>query len=69
MRPVSVALLIADLETQAYILVRAQANAIKVERNAALWIRGNSKELYSVFLNLVSNAIRYSPAGGDIILR
>nr|MBA2491619.1 PAS domain-containing sensor histidine kinase [Gammaproteobacteria bacterium] len=26
-------------------------------------------ELYSAFLNLVSNAIRYSPAGGDIVLR
>ncbi len=69
MRLVSVALLITDLETQAYILVRTRANAIKVECNAALWIRGNSKEWYSVFLNLVSNAIRYSPAGGDIILR
>jgi two-component system, OmpR family, phosphate regulon sensor histidine kinase PhoR len=68
-RPLSVASLIADIGTKAQILARAQGNAIKVECNTALWIRANAKELYKVFLNLVSNAIRYSPAGGDIILR
>jgi two-component system phosphate regulon sensor histidine kinase PhoR len=29
-------------------------------------LRGNRKELHSAFGNLVSNAIRYTPAGGDI---
>ena len=29
-------------------------------------LRGNRKELHSAFSNLVSNAIRYTPAGGDI---
>jgi two-component system phosphate regulon sensor histidine kinase PhoR len=29
-------------------------------------LRGNRKELHSAFGNLVSNAIRYTPAGGEI---
>ena len=29
-------------------------------------MRGNRKELHSAFGNLVSNAIRYTPSGGDI---
>lgn len=29
-------------------------------------LRGNRKELHSAFSNLVSNAIRYTPAGGEI---
>ena len=31
-----------------------------------LWITGSREELRSAFSNLVSNAIRYTPAGGDI---
>ncbi|SBT08665.1 Multi-sensor signal transduction histidine kinase [Candidatus Accumulibacter aalborgensis] len=31
-------------------------------------LRGNRKELHSAFGNLVSNAIRYTPAGGDIVI-
>jgi two-component system, OmpR family, phosphate regulon sensor histidine kinase PhoR len=68
-RAVSVASLVADIETEARVLARAQGNAIRTECDAALWLKGNAKELYSAFLNLVSNAIRYSPGGGDIILR
>jgi two-component system phosphate regulon sensor histidine kinase PhoR len=51
------------------VLSRAQGNVIRAECDASLWLKGNAGELYSAFLNLVSNAIRYSPAGGDIILR
>ncbi|MEF8732193.1 MAG: phosphate regulon sensor histidine kinase PhoR [Candidatus Accumulibacter meliphilus] len=31
-------------------------------------LRGNRKELHSAFGNLVSNAIRYMPAGGEIVI-
>jgi two-component system phosphate regulon sensor histidine kinase PhoR len=68
-RAVSVALLIADIENEARVLARAHGNAIVSESDASLWLKGNAKELYSAFLNLVSNAIRYSPGGGDIMLR
>jgi two-component system phosphate regulon sensor histidine kinase PhoR len=40
---------------------------IQVESNARLI--GNSQELYSALANLVSNAVRYTPAGGRIGLR
>ena len=33
------------------------------------WLRGSAKELHSAFANLVSNAVRYSDAGGSIRLR
>lgn len=68
-RAVSVASLIVDIETEAHVLARTQRNRIVSQSDASLWLKGNAKELYSAFLNLVSNAIRYSPAGGDIMLR
>ncbi len=66
---VSVAPLITDIENEARVLARAQGNPIYVEADSSLWLRGSAKELYSAFLNLVSNAIHYSPEGGDICLR
>ena len=32
-------------------------------------LRGSTRELHSAFSNLVSNAVRYTPAGGDIAIR
>jgi two-component system phosphate regulon sensor histidine kinase PhoR len=32
-------------------------------------VLGNPKELHSAFANLVSNAVRYTPAGGEISIR
>ena len=37
--------------------------AARIDR---LWMTGSREELRSAFSNLVSNAIRYTPAGGDI---
>jgi two-component system phosphate regulon sensor histidine kinase PhoR len=68
-RPVPVASLLADIETEARVLARVHGNAIRIECDASLCLKGNAKELYSACLNLVSNAIRYSPAGGDIKVR
>jgi two-component system phosphate regulon sensor histidine kinase PhoR len=34
-----------------------------------LWLKGSAEPLKSVFMNLVSNAIRYTPAGGVIKVR
>ncbi len=42
---------------------------ISVEADNTLWYRGNQAQLFSVFSNLVFNAVRYTPAGGDIKLR
>ncbi|TSA51099.1 MAG: phosphate regulon sensor histidine kinase PhoR [Nitrosomonadales bacterium] len=41
---------------------------ISLEADQTLWLRGSQQELHSAFGNLVSNAIRYTPDGGDITL-
>jgi two-component system, OmpR family, phosphate regulon sensor histidine kinase PhoR len=42
---------------------------ISVEDSAGVDLFGSNKELHSAFSNLVSNAIRYTPAGGHITIR
>ena len=44
-------------------------HTITVEDDAGLDLRGSVKELHSAFSNLVSNAVRYTPAGGRIAIR
>jgi two-component system phosphate regulon sensor histidine kinase PhoR len=40
-----------------------------VEDSAGVDLWGSNKELHSAFSNLVSNAVRYTPAGGTIRIR
>jgi two-component system phosphate regulon sensor histidine kinase PhoR len=42
---------------------------ITLEADPSLRLRGSEFELHSAFSNLVGNAIRYSPDGGDILVR
>jgi two-component system phosphate regulon sensor histidine kinase PhoR len=42
---------------------------ISVHDEAGVDLSGSNKELHSAFSNLVSNAVRYTPAGGNINLR
>jgi len=42
---------------------------VVVEDLAPVDLRGSTKELHSAFSNLVSNAVRYTPAGGTITVR
>lgn len=56
--------------------VRAEAQAqtsdalhrIELEGDAELRVRGRPEELHSALLNLVSNALRYSPDGGAVTI-
>ena len=41
-------------------------HAVEVEDRAGVDLWGSQKELHSAFSNLVSNAVRYTPAGGSI---
>lgn len=41
---------------------------IRVQERAAIDLRGSAKELHSAFSNLVSNAVRYTPSGGNITI-
>ncbi|MFC5569559.1 phosphate regulon sensor histidine kinase PhoR [Lysobacter yangpyeongensis] len=42
---------------------------IRVEDSAGVDLFGSHKELHSAFSNLVANAIRYTPAGGQVTVR
>lgn len=44
-------------------------HAIRTEAATRFDLLGSAKELHSAFSNLVSNAVRYTPAGGSISLR
>ena len=44
-------------------------HTITIEDSAGVDLWGSTKELHSAFSNLVGNAIRYTPAGGDIRIR
>lgn len=44
-------------------------HTIAIEDTAGVDLWGSTKELHSAFSNLVSNAIRYTPAGGSIHIR
>ena len=44
-------------------------HTIIIEDTTSLDLIGSTKELHSAFSNLISNAVRYTPAGGTITLR
>lgn len=44
-------------------------HVISVEIDGSISLRGNQPQLYSVFTNLVFNAVHYTPAGGTIVIR
>ena len=44
-------------------------HAVRLALDSSARLIGNSQELYSALANLVSNAVRYTPAGGRIDLR
>jgi two-component system phosphate regulon sensor histidine kinase PhoR len=44
-------------------------HTIRLEVDSQAWLSGSLQELQSAFSNLVSNAVRYTPDGGEITLR
>jgi len=60
--------LVMMLKKEAMVLSNGQ-HTIKVEVEDIPWLQGDENELRSAFTNLVSNAIRYTPPGGQIIIR
>jgi two-component system phosphate regulon sensor histidine kinase PhoR len=64
---VNVPELVRALAAEAESLSRGH-HRIHLELASAAWIRGNLQEVRSALGNLVSNAVRYTPDGGDIAL-
>jgi two-component system OmpR family sensor kinase/two-component system sensor histidine kinase BaeS len=71
-RPVHVAELLADVQTSFSGQAEAAGVALKLEINADpkdLVVRGDAGRLDQVLSNLVTNALRFTPAGGSITLQ
>ncbi|SDT08009.1 phosphate regulon sensor histidine kinase PhoR [Pseudomonas oryzae] len=67
-KPVSVDLLLASIRADAQALSGGR-HAISLEADARVRLKGSEAELRSAFSNLVFNAVKYSPEGGEIRLR
>lgn len=67
--PVDVPALIRSICNEARELGGEDNYSFSVDVDDELMLLGNFNELYSAFSNIVFNAIRYTPGGGDIKLR
>lgn len=65
---VHIPVLMRELAREGESLSRGR-HGIKLEIDSEAWLMGNLQELQSAFSNLVSNAVRYTPDGGQITLR
>jgi two-component system phosphate regulon sensor histidine kinase PhoR len=65
--PVSMASMLATLQREAEALSQGR-HAVTIEDTAEVDLLGSTRELHSAFSNLVSNAVRYTPAGGSVRL-
>ena len=68
-QPLNMPALLADITDEALALSGEQNHQIEVSADPDLWILGCEKDLRSAFANLAFNAVRYTPAGGQIALR
>lgn len=59
--------LMRELAREAESLSRGR-HAIRLEIESQAWLAGSLQELQSAFSNLVSNAVRYTPDGGQVTL-
>lgn len=66
---VDVAAMLPSLKETAELLSGEKHHRITLEANASLRLTGNEEELRSAFSNLINNAVRYTPASGEIRLR
>jgi len=66
--PVNVPSVVERLLGEARGLSHGQ-HQITAEVDGQAWLLGSEHEIYSAFTNLVSNAVRYTPPGGQIRLR
>ncbi len=65
---VDVPAMLAALKEMGELVSGERRHHISLHADAGLRLTGNEEELRSAFSNLINNAVRYTPAGGDIRL-
>ena len=65
--PVNVPDLAQALKSEAESLSRGR-HRISLQLDSSAWLKGSQQEIRSALGNLVSNAVRYTPEGGEIML-
>lgn len=66
---VDMEILLAELYKEALVLSDGRHHISLDNRAPGVNLRGSSRDLHSAFSNLISNAIRYTPADGRIVIR
>ncbi len=66
-KSINIAEIVTSIYEEAQLLSTEHNFTLEVDKN--LTLNGHAKELRSAFSNLVFNAIRYTPAGGEIKIR
>ncbi len=65
---VDIPVLLQSLHQEGQVL-SAGRHEFKLEMESSAKVQGNAAELRSAFGNLISNAVRYTPQGGNIVIR
>ena len=65
---INVASMIKNISAEAEQISKGR-HVISIEVDEELQLKGVEKEIYSAFINLVTNAIRYTPEGGEITIK
>lgn len=66
--PIDMAALLSDIHEEV-VALSAGRHRIRVENQGPRGLLGSVRELRSAFANLAGNAVRYTPDGGEIVLR
>jgi two-component system phosphate regulon sensor histidine kinase PhoR len=68
-QPVAVERLLQTIRADAVALSGARGHRISLEVEPGLLLKGSDSELRSAFSNLVFNAVKYTPDGGEVHIR
>ncbi len=68
-QPVDITLLLQDICAEAKLVSGDKKHSIHLETDEELNLLGNKDELSSAFSNIIFNAVKYTPAGGDIYVK